>query len=315
MERRLFLEWLISMSSSRIACLAAVLVFQSPLVAAEEAPPYLKKDLQDLTSIMVGQWDNDRQVFFLADSGAVPARVAQRQHLTIESAAKDELEQTASLTLSGETGTSIVITYQIDTGSGFIRQAFSKSPDSKVICEVLWERTGAGFSGRSANASCADLFPAPAGPQTADFNFSLSAKEFWVASSRGPATLEIRYRRARAFSCWAAVLKGAQHGDTGEGLDDWEFLPDVSLHDQGGEATLQTSEALPRTIRLKLRDVEWPYGTRRPSLTLYVYDNDSDRAASYAWTEGGGDRIGINLRWIQASCTHQAPSFTKPPAQ
>ena len=303
------------MSFTRLVFLAGTLVLQSQLVSADEARPYLKKDLQDLASMLVGQWDNDRQIFFLKDSGADPARVTPRQHFNVERSASDALEQAASLTLSGETGTNMMITYQIDAGSGFIRQAFSMSPDTGVICEVLWERTGAGFSGRSADASCADLFPAPAGAQAADFDFSLSAKEFWVASSRGQATLEIRFRRARAFSCWAAVLKGARHGDTGEGLDDWEFLPNVTLHDQGGEAVLQTEEGPPRTIRLKLRDVEWPYGTRRPSLTLYVYDNDSDRAASYAWTEGGADRIGINLRWIQASCTYQAPSLPKPPAQ
>jgi hypothetical protein len=293
------------MSFMRFGFLAGALVLQSQAVSADEPPPYLKKDLHDLASMLVGQWDNDRQIFFLADSGADPARVTPRQHFNVERAASDELEQAASLTLSGETGKNIVITYHITAGSGFIRQAFSQSPDTGATCEVLWQRTGTGFSGRSADASCADLFPAPPGEQTADFDFSLSDKEFWVASSRGQAISEIRFRRARAFSCWAAVLKGARHGDTGEGLDDWEFLPNVTLHDQGGEAVLQTKEVPPRTIRLKLRDVEWPYGTRRPSLTLYVYDNDSDRAASYAWTEGGADRIGINLRWIQASCTYQ----------
>ncbi|MCU0882657.1 MAG: hypothetical protein MUF14_08335, partial [Hyphomonadaceae bacterium] len=52
--------------------------------------------------------------------------------------------------------------------------------------------------------------------------------------------------------------------------------------------------------------VEWPFGTNRPSLTLYVLDQDSDRAVSYAWGDYDADRLGINLRWMQASCT-EAP--------
>lgn len=82
------------------------------------------------------------------------------------------------------------------------------------------------------------------------------------------------------------------------------FRNDVTLHDQGGEATIETDETPPRQIKLVLRDVDWTYGVNRASLVLYVYEDvDDDRAASYAWAEGGAERIGINLRWIQASCT------------
>ena len=79
----------------------------------------------------------------------------------------------------------------------------------------------------------------------------------------------------------------------------------IRLHDQGGEAQIETGETPPRRISLKLRDVDWPFGERRPSLTLYVHEAGDPRAVSYAWAEGGADRIGINLRWIQASCTRQ----------
>ena len=87
-------------------------------------------------------------------------------------------------------------------------------------------------------------------------------------------------------------------------MRDWDFRRGVSLHDQGGEAELITDEETPRRIRLRLRNVDWPYGTNRPSLTLYVLEGDNDRAVSYAWNEGDAERIGINLRWLQASCTH-----------
>ncbi|RMF07461.1 MAG: hypothetical protein D6763_12260, partial [Alphaproteobacteria bacterium] len=114
----------------------------------------------------------------------------------------------------------------------------------------------------------------------------------------------LRLRKVRPFECWTAVLRGARHGDSGEGLNDWDFRRGGWIHDQGGVLALNTDEDPPRQIRLRLRRVEWPSGSRRPSLTLYVEEGASRRAVSYAWTEYDAERIGLNLRWIQASCSH-----------
>ncbi|MEM9233721.1 MAG: hypothetical protein AAGA69_05725, partial [Pseudomonadota bacterium] len=111
-------------------------------------------------------------------------------------------------------------------------------------------------------------------------------------------------RQVRPFSSRVAILLGGSHGESSKVIRDWFFKQDVALHDQGGMAAITTDEDPARTVRLQLRDVEWTYGTRRPSLTLYVLGED-DRAVSYSWTEGGAERIGLNLRWIQASCTHE----------
>jgi hypothetical protein len=102
------------------------------------------------------------------------------------------------------------------------------------------------------------------------------------------------------------VLRGARHGDSGAGAQDsdWYFQRGVLLHDQGGTAVISTDENPARQIALKLRRVEWPSGPNRPSLTLYVIEQGSDRAVSYAWGEYDAERLGINLRWLQASCTH-----------
>ena len=52
-----------------------------------------------------------------------------------------------------------------------------------------------------------------------------------------------------------------------------------------------------------MRNVTWPYGSNRPSLVPYAYRSGEDRAVSYAWADPSAERIGINLRWMQASCT------------
>jgi hypothetical protein len=143
----------------------------------------------------------------------------------------------------------------------------------------------------------------------------LSSNEIWIADravdEQGgyvyghPKSVPHKLRKARPFRCWVAVLRGARHGDSGEGQSNWQFMRDLPIHDQGGELTVKTDETPARAFTLKLRAVEWPYGTNRPSLTLYVHEQGKDRALSYAWAEREAERLGINLRWLQASCTHE----------
>ena len=67
---------------------------------------------------------------------------------------------------------------------------------------------------------------------------------------------------------------------------------------------MTTDEKKPQRVGIKMRNVVWPTGFNRDSLVLYAYrGEDEDRAVSYAWTSPDSDRIAINLRWMQASCT------------
>ena len=147
----------------------------------------------------------------------------------------------------------------------------------------------------------------------------LSAESLWIRDRAetedgeyvygNRAGLAHRLRKVRPFTCWAAVLRGAEHGDSGEGTNDWQFRRDLWLHDQGGVAILETDETPPRTFELLLRQVEWPARDRRASLTLYVHEAGNPRALSYSWTEADAERVGVNLRWLQASCTHTPGSW------
>jgi hypothetical protein len=46
---------------------------------------------------------------------------------------------------------------------------------------------------------------------------------------------------------------------------------------QDGEFTNTTDETPARQVRLRLRRVEWPFGTNRPFLTLDVLEEGNDR--------------------------------------
>ncbi len=104
---------------------------------------------------------------------------------------------------------------------------------------------------------------------------------------------------ASVRTCWASVRKPTPKPDGGE---DWAFYPGLKLHDQGGRVLADGKGGPP--VVLRMRNVVWPSGNNRPSLVLYIHRPEApDRAESYAWADPGAARIGINLRWVQASCT------------
>nr|WP_156780759.1 hypothetical protein [Hyphomonas sp. Mor2] len=297
------------------AAMGAVL---AACATAQEAqsPGWLEKDFADLTQLFEGRWDNDRHVFFADAAGLDASTLAPRQHIEVkrvalageDAGASDAVTFKAMRTVEGDDPAELIHTFSIDPANQSIRQTLSAPsgllPPEPFDCEVNWARSGGQFLGTASGAECAIIFPRPAEGGDLAVTLTLSDTEFWVQSARGDALIEARLRRARPFECWTAILRGAAHGDGGQGMNDWDFRRGVKLHDQGGVAELITDEEPARRIRLLLRDVDWPYGTNRASLTMYVLEGDSDRAVSYTWTEAGADRIGINLRWLQASCTH-----------
>lgn len=123
-----------------------------------------------------------------------------------------------------------------------------------------------------------------------------------AATLSGGAVLEMR--RARPVTCWASLKRAAPKAD---GSEDWSFTRGISIHDQGGRALVGTGEAGVTPVILRMRNVTWTGSARaanRPSLVLYIHTPDQpDKAVSYVWADPGAARIGVNLRWMQASCT------------
>lgn len=180
-------------------------------------------------------------------------------------------------------------------------------------CEVFWRRQENQFVGETVRGACR-VRSRSGNMLVIEDDLILTENAIWIqdraATEDGEyvfgnrGDLPHRLEKVRPFRCWTAVLRGAEHGDTGAGMNDWWFTRDVFIHDQGGVATLTTDETPPREFELRLGRPVWPYGNSRPSTTLYIYEAGGDRALSYAWSEHDAERVGVNLRWLQASCTH-----------
>lgn len=113
---------------------------------------------------------------------------------------------------------------------------------------------------------------------------------------------ETRLLRARPFTCWMSVKRDEPKPDGGE---DWLFRSGMETHDQGGRLRLGGGDTGAPEAIIRIRNVVWPPPTRnRPSVVLYVFTpNDMNRAVAYGWADPGAVRVGINQRWMQASCT------------
>ena len=111
---------------------------------------------------------------------------------------------------------------------------------------------------------------------------------------------ESEIRQAREWFCWISVRKFAGKPD---GSDDWTFQRNLANFDQGGRIFMPGNGEAP-DVSIRLRNVTWAKGSRnKPSLVLYVHKDDPVRAESYSWAAPEATMIGINLRWVQASCS------------
>lgn len=145
-----------------------------------------------------------------------------------------------------------------------------------------------------------DAFGKPHGEwQAAAMPLHLAAGGMTATAANGVAT---EMRRGTPFRCRLSLRRFAAKPD---GSADWAFQPGLRLHDQGGRAAASDPGAPGVVIRL--RQVIWPPpSTNKPSLVLYVHKPDEpDKAVSYAWADPGANLIGINLRWVQGSCSRE----------
>lgn len=325
-------------------CLVIASASASAQSAADMQRQVLEKDFALMMEWFPGRWDNEAQVFFDADLKTPPEARNGRIHSIFMPVALPAFGQTVFYVQQYADGDFAKIyrqriyVFAPDPAENAIKLTIFTPKDAARLkdahldpkklegltptdaettpgCEVYWRRQANQFVGYMKPKACRVVSRRDGRPILITDDLVLTPDELWIRDRAeteageyvfgNKAGVHHKLRKARPFSCWVSVLRGAKHGDAGEdsAAKNWFFKRGVSIHDQGGLAEVTTDESPPRTLRLRLRDVAWPYGSNRPSLTLYVLGEGSDRAVSYAWNDGGADRVGINLRWMQASCT------------
>lgn len=172
-------------------------------------------------------------------------------------------------------------------------------------CAIFWRKRANQFVATMEKGACPAQVNASDADATIEGEFILAEDEMWIDShavdSEGnilfgnDTGVPYKFLKQQTFTCWVfARDEASEEGGI--------FKNGLQISDQGGEIWVPLSEE-GKKVGIKMRNVHWPYGNNRNSLVLYAHNDDSGRAVSYAWTEPDGDRIALNLRWIQASCT------------
>lgn len=161
-------------------------------------------------------------------------------------------------------------------------------------CPLYWHREAAQFRATSEDTCTSS---GSAGPS----ELVLSATQLWWTGNTSPAPYELH--RAREFTCYADVP------GVGGGRDEpYKRYDNLKVHDQGADAWFTTDKG--RRLGVSLFAVDWPINNydgffTRDSLVVYVleeFEDGSVKEHGYSFTEPDVERIGINLKWMLASC-------------
>lgn len=181
-------------------------------------------------------------------------------------------------------------------------------------CEVYWRRRGDAFLGDMKPGACTFKSERSGKTIVVSDDLYLDDDEIWIHDRAvdadggyvygNKAGIPNKLRKVHHFRCWLSVKRDGL-ADDARGA--WTFDRDIAVHD-GGELVWVKTDARPARVGLKIRRPVWPSGPNQDSLVLYVHDEgaaDPQRAVSYGWADPGATRLGINLRWMQASCSQQ----------
>ncbi len=112
--------------------------------------------------------------------------------------------------------------------------------------------------------------------------------------------------RAKRFNCWAA-FKTNKLKENGEPY--WDFFSGLSLHNQGDIAKFTTTDSESKHYFIRLKETIFPSGNRPDVFEVFVHEDTElarkqyKQALAYTWTNADAKRLGLNLRWMQTSCS------------
>ena len=275
-------------ASFSLAWLLPIAVPNQGLAQGQDSTPW-SRDLQVIEVMLPGFYSNANQAYF---DGRRKVDDPQPRHNLLIEVAGDGFD----ITLSAPDGT--VMSSQRwslaeDDQRRAVRMDISDA-DGTPLCPVWWSRDAAQFSAEG-DAECTEGMDSPAA-------LALGEQQFWW-TSRGASDAAVKLHRARQFTCYADIP------GVGGGRDiPYTRYDNLSLHDQGAEIWFVDKDG--RNLGLRLFNVDWPINNyegyfTRDSLVIYVIeklDDGSTKEHGYAFTLPEANRIGINLKWLLASC-------------
>lgn len=311
----------------------------TPFALAEKPPQYeepVLKDLQQFVALYTGEFDNYTQVYF--EENGFLEQVPEEKHSRIyQSRHRVNAPELGELVLYEETHSGenleklyrqriVLLETEKDTRTIKTRHFALKQPERYRTqnhqlqdfsdlkpndltalgqdCGTVWRKSAAQFIGRIESGRCKIASKHQGKTRFILFDGVVAENEYWAleggieengdfAFGRKDG-IAYQYRRATPYTCWVAVKNER---------DEWDFFQNLRVLDQGGKGYFQTSDQVPKQYYLQLKETVFPAGKRPDVFELFIHEAGNPTALSYVWTKVGSDRIGINLRWMQGSCS------------
>lgn len=270
--------------------LALTVCLPSTLWAQGQDSATWSRDRQVLEALLPGFYSNANQAYF--DGRRQVALPQDRHHISIKTSAQPHVFTATRTNAEGAVINEQRWSLFDDNAKKAVRMEIDDTQNGSQ-CSVWWTRDAAQFSAK-ADADCTK----DPGSPTA---LSLAQQQLWWGSRHNDSA--IKFHRSRAFTCYADIP------GVGGGRDEpYTRYDNLSLHDQGAETWFTDKDG--RTLGLRLFNVDWPINNyegyfTRDSLVIYVvekFDDSSTKEHGYAFTLPEANRIGINLKWLLASC-------------
>jgi hypothetical protein len=258
------------------------------LAQGQDSTPW-SRDRQVIEVMLPGFYSNANQAYF--DGRRKIDSPQSRHNLFIETA-----DTGFDVTLSAPDGT-VISRQRWSLADDDPRQAVRmdmSDADGTPLCPIWWTRDAAQFSAEG-DADCEEGSDSP-------LALALAKQQLWW-TPRDSSGSAVKLHRARQFTCYADIP------GVGGGRDiPYTRYDNLSLHDQGAETWFVDKDG--RNLGLRLFNVDWPINNydgyfTRDSLVIYVIeklDDGSTKEHGYAFTPPEANRIGINLKWMLASC-------------
>jgi len=274
-----------------------------------------ERDLQVVAEMLAGGFDNANQSYFdrrgdrevkhrrlHVDVNRISAE-SLGEHVFVASAYWDN-DETADagdqlwiLSADDATGAVRMRAYPLEKTLQADAMLQGDSLNDEEACDLYWRREAAQF--RAAGDDCAAALPTA---------MILSDRQLWMSLGGN----DYQMHRIRNFECYADIP------GVGGGRDiPYERYEGFRIHDQGGAVWFTSNEG--RKLGISLFLVDWPINNyegifTRDSFVIYVSEETEEgrKEHGYSFTVPDADRIGINLKWILASCYMKSNRFATP---
>lgn len=270
----------------------------------------VERDRQVIATLLPGVWNNNNQSYFDRRLKVADDDAHGRLHIHVESDApmRFTLQLRWGSTQEAATNWSVELADGEDAVAMTLRNIADKA-DAQA-CVVLWRREAAQFRGAMAeDARCGGL----------PVDWVLSEDQMWLgpltAPGRPATASAFKLHRTRAFKCYADIP------GVGGGRDEpFERYGEYDIHDGGGLIRFSLKGSPDRKLGISLWRVDWPINNyegvfTRDVLVLSVLEflpDDTVIDHGYTFTEPTVGRLGVNLKWMLASCYTQSNVDQRP---